>query len=113
MQLLGMLALLLLVGGSIASAVWIGIRLKHPALASVAAWVLTPMLMLLGTIVLIPVFRTSTSPTNDGTWIIMIPIYGVVLGLLSAGIACVLAVVRRRRASAALAPPPGSPTAAQ
>src|SRR5687767_10610518 len=96
MRILGLLAMLFLVGGSIGGAVWIGTRIKHPALASVAAWVLTPILLLLGTVVLIPVFSTATSPTNDGTWIIMIPIYGVVLGFISAGIAAVLSAVRRK-----------------
>lgn len=65
--------------------------------AFVTAWALTPALRFVGTMVLMPLFRTAGAPANDGTWIVMVPIDGIVLGLLSAIIAAVVVSVRRNR----------------
>lgn len=95
----GLVALILLVSGSVGLAVWIASRLTRATFAFVAAWALTPALLFVGTLLVMPLFRAAGSPTNDGTWIIMVPIYGMVLGLLSAIITVVVVSVRRNRLS--------------
>lgn len=42
-----------------------------------------------------------TPANNDGTWVIMVPIYGVGLGLLSAIVAAIVVSNRRKRTPAA------------
>lgn len=97
MQVMSLVGLLLLTGGSIGISAWIASRLSRSWLAFSLAWVLTPVCMLVGTLLLMPLCRMMTPANNDGTWVIMVPIYGVGLGVPSAIVAAIVVSNRRKR----------------
>jgi uncharacterized membrane protein len=60
-------------------------------IAFLLAWILTPLVNVLGVLVYAPFAPAG----NDGTWAIVLPLYGIGTGLISGVIAAVI-VVRRR-----------------
>ena len=96
MILFGIIVVLFLIAGPCVLAVWSGTRVRWPALAFFIAWVLTPIVSYVATQALIPVLRAVTPPNNDGTAVIMIPIFGIVTGLVAGIVAAV--IVSRRNA---------------
>lgn len=90
--LVSIIGAVILFGGTCSIAVWIATRVRWPVVAFFLAWVLTPLVCGLAVLVLSP----FASAGNDGTWAIMLPIYGVGTGLVSAAVAAV--IVNRRRA---------------
>ncbi|MFN0199272.1 MAG: hypothetical protein ACKVT0_21180 [Planctomycetaceae bacterium] len=90
-----MIGLLLLVGPC-AIGVWIGTRVRWPAIAFFLAWLITPAISYVAVKAMIPVLRAVTPPDNDGTWVIMVPFFGIVTGL-GGGIAAAMIVFRRHK----------------
>lgn len=75
---------------------WVGTRIRSPIIALVVTWLLTPLVSFVVTVLGTPILRAITPANNDGTFAIMLPIFGIVTGLI-AGI--VSAGVVRRRSS--------------
>jgi hypothetical protein len=96
MAVVGPLMVLLFIGGPCAIALWIGMRAPWPLLAFFLAWVMTPLISLAMVVLLMPLIRATIPPGNDGTGVIMIPIYGILTGLI-AGIAAAIMVSRRSK----------------
>ena len=95
MAILGaILGIIVLLGGPCAIAAWIASRVRWPLIAFLLAWVLTPLVNVLGVLVYAPFAPAG----NDGTWAIMLPLYGVGTGLISGTVAAVVVVRRRARA---------------
>lgn len=92
------LGVILVVGGPCAVAVWIATHVRWPVAAFFLAWALTPLVMVAAVLVLAP----FTPAGNDGTWAIVLPIYGIGTGLISAIVAGVIVGQRRARAMAPL-----------
>jgi len=108
-----MLGLLVLFGVPCAFAVWLGTRIRWPLLAFLLAWVTTPLASYGMIVALWPILAAMTPPNNDGTWVIMVPLYSIATGLL-AGIAAAVVVTRRRNkeGTAPVAPGQARATAA-
>jgi hypothetical protein len=62
---------------------WIASFLRQPVLAFFAAWLLTPLIAMTAVLMAIPALRALTPPGNDGTEVIMIPIFGIVSGFIA------------------------------
>ena len=75
-------------------AAWVGSRIRSPLIAFVVTWVLTPFVAGLVAALGIPILREITPVGNDGTIVFMLPLIGVVTGLV-AGIVAVVVVNRR------------------
>jgi hypothetical protein len=63
-----------------AIAAWLGTRVRSPMIAFAVAWVLTPLVSYVITVLGTPVLRAITPAGNDGTGAIMIPFLGIVTG---------------------------------
>lgn len=92
MEIAGALLAVALLGGPCVIAAWIASRVRWPVIAFLLAWVLTPILNVLGVLVYAPFAPAG----NDGTWAIVLPLYGIGTGLI-AGIIAAAIVVRRRK----------------
>ena len=77
---------------------WISSRLRSPWLALLLAWPLTAVLMFAAVVITLPWAQMISPAENDGTWLIMVPIYGIVAGLPTAMAAAMVAAHRRSRA---------------
>ena len=73
---------------------WVGTRVRSPVVALVVTWLLTPLVSFVVTILGTPILRAITPAGNDGTGAIMLPLFGIVTGLIAGIVAA--GVVRRR-----------------
>jgi len=87
----------LLIVAPVVLAAWLGSRLRWAVAAFLLAWLATPLITILFTIIFSPLMSAMSPPGNDGSWVIMIPIYSVGSGLI-AGIAAAIVVGRRKGA---------------
>jgi hypothetical protein len=78
-----------------AIAVWLGTRVRSPLIAFVLTWIATPFVSAVITVVFTPVLRAIAPAGQDRTGAIMLPLFGIVTGLI-AGIVSAWMVQRRR-----------------
>lgn len=89
-----------------AIAAWVGTRVRRSLIAFVLAWILTPIVSVIVTLVLWPVLRAMIPSNNDGTGAIMIPFFGIVTGLVAGIVAAMIVGRRRDRANEPSLEPP-------
>ena len=82
-----------------ASAAWLGTRVRAPILAFLLTWIATPLVSLVLTVVLAPVLRELTPANNDGTGAILLPFIGIGTGAIAGIVAAI--IVKRRSGAAA------------
>lgn len=98
MMILRALMGLFVLGGPPAFATWVGTSIRSPVGAFFAAWFLTPLLTCVGLALGWPLLRIMSSPDNDGTWVIMLPIMSVASGFVAGIVAAVIADKLRKNA---------------
>lgn len=74
---------------------WLGSRLRSAVAAFFVAWLATPFLTWLMVVLMWPFIRMASDPNSDGTGVIVLPLVGVLTGIIS-GIAASVQVGRRK-----------------